>query len=48
MVTQTKVNSDNQAKKVIVEEKIANDLEVDQITQSVMQKYDKALSELAK
>jgi ABC-type transporter MlaC component len=48
MVTQTKVNPDNQAKKVIVEEKIANDLEVDQITQSVMQKYDKALSELAK
>lgn len=48
MVTQTKVNSDNQAKKVIVEEKIANDLEVDKITQSVMQKYDKALSELAK
>lgn len=48
MVTQTKVNPDNQAKKVIVEEKIANDLEVEQITQSVMQKYDKALSELAK
>jgi ABC-type transporter MlaC component len=48
MVTQTKVNPDNQAKKVIVEEKIANDLEVDQITQSVMKKYDKALSELAK
>ena len=48
MVIQTKVNPDNQAKKVIVEEKIANDLEVDQITQSVMQKYDKALSELAK
>jgi copper chaperone CopZ len=48
MVTQTKVNPDNQAQKVIVEEKIANDLEIDQITQSVMQKYDKALSELAK
>ena len=48
MVIQTKVNPDNQAKKVIVEEKIANDLEVDKITQSVMQKYDKALSELAK
>jgi hypothetical protein len=31
-----------------IEEKIANDLEVDKITQSVMQKYDKALSELAK
>lgn len=48
MVTQAKVNPDNQAKKVIVEEKTANNLEVDQITQSVMQKYDKALSELAK
>jgi ABC-type transporter MlaC component len=48
MATQTKVNSENQAKKVIIEEKIANDIEVDKITQSVMQKYDKALSELAK
>lgn len=48
MVTQTKVNSDNQAKKVIIEEKMASDLEVDKITKSVMQKYDKALSELAK
>ena len=48
MATQTKVNYDNQAKKVIIKEKIADDLEVDKITQSVMQKYDKALSELAK
>ena len=48
MVTQTKVNPDNQSKKVIVEEKMATDIEVDKITQSVMQKYDKALSELAK
>jgi ABC-type transporter MlaC component len=47
MVTQAKINRDNQAKKKIVEEKMANDIEVDKITQSVMQKYDKALSELA-
>ena len=48
MATQTKVNYDNKAKKVIIKEKIADDLEVDKITQSVMKKYDKALSELAK
>lgn len=48
MVTQTKVDCENQAKKVIIEEKMASDLEVDKITKSVMQKYDKALTELAK
>jgi TPP-dependent pyruvate/acetoin dehydrogenase alpha subunit len=48
MVTQTKVDCENQAKKVIIEEKMASDLEVDKITKSIMQKYDKALNELAK
>jgi ABC-type transporter MlaC component len=48
MVTQTKVDCENQAKKVIIEEKMASNLEVDKITKSVMQKYDKALNELAK
>jgi len=33
---------------VIIEEKMASNLEVDKITKSVMQKYDKALNELAK